>query len=81
LSGKTMSRRSAGIPALAKCAAMREPIVPAPRTATRRIGGMRKSGVSPVFKCSEAEGAREAAGRERTSGFPLWLAASTDGYL
>src|SRR4051794_14461125 len=33
-----MSRRSTGNPALAKWAAIREPMVPAPRTATRRSG-------------------------------------------
>jgi len=32
--GGTMSRRKLGIPALARCAAIREPIVPAPRIAT-----------------------------------------------
>ena len=41
LAGSTMSRSSEGTPALAKCAAMREPMVPAPRTATRRIVRMR----------------------------------------
>src|SRR5579871_1988071 len=34
------SRRMEGIPALAKWAAIREPMVPAPRTATRRIVGI-----------------------------------------
>jgi len=34
--GRTISRRREGIPALAKWAAMREPMVPAPSTATRR---------------------------------------------
>ena len=34
-SGGTMSSRKTGTPALAKCAAMRAPMVPAPRTATR----------------------------------------------
>ena len=34
-SGGTMSKRNEGTPALAKCAAMRAPIVPAPRMATR----------------------------------------------
>jgi hypothetical protein len=33
-----MSSKSTGNPAFAMCAAMREPIVPAPNTATRRIG-------------------------------------------
>ena len=35
---RTISSSSDGICALARCAAMREPMVPAPRTATRRIG-------------------------------------------
>ena len=34
------SRRSTGTPALAKCAAICAPIVPAPSTATDRIGGI-----------------------------------------
>src|SRR5436190_2905699 len=37
-SGSVISRRSTGKPALAKWAAIRAPIVPAPRTATRRSG-------------------------------------------
>ena len=41
-SGGTMSRRSVGIPALARWAAMPAPITPAPRTATRRIGVVMK---------------------------------------
>src|SRR5689334_16749074 len=40
-SGRTMSSRSTGNPALAKWAAMRAPMVPAPRTATRRSGVIR----------------------------------------
>ncbi|GAC1356946.1 MAG: hypothetical protein NVSMB3_03460 [Acidobacteriaceae bacterium] len=35
--GGTISRRTTGSPAFAMWAAMREPIVPAPRTATLRI--------------------------------------------
>src|SRR5258708_26241613 len=35
--GRTISRSVAGIPAFAKCAAIREPMVPAPKTPTRRI--------------------------------------------
>lgn len=57
--GRTMSSRRAGIPALAKWAAMRAPMVPAPSTATRRSGVIgyphgvyqnRCGAVGPVFK-------------------------------
>src|SRR5665213_3269412 len=48
------SSSSEGICALARCAAMREPMVPAPRTATRRIGfiGEFPSGDSLILSCS-----------------------------
>src|SRR5260370_37785257 len=45
-----MSSSSAGTPALAKCAAIRDPIVPAPRTATRRSDFIRL--VNPNRECS-----------------------------
>src|SRR5271170_4716034 len=40
----TMSRSRTGTPALARWAAMREPMAPAPRTAARRRSGMASCG-------------------------------------
>src|SRR5580658_4857947 len=41
--GRTISSNKAGMPALAKWAAMRDPMVPAPSTATRRSGVINRS--------------------------------------
>src|SRR5512142_2426885 len=47
-----MSRRSTAYPALAKWAAIREPIVPAPSTATRRSGVILDSVSRPRPACA-----------------------------
>src|SRR3954466_7330192 len=49
-----MSNSTTGIPAFAKCAAMRDPIVPAPRTAARRIKGCPEWDVSDSFSMARA---------------------------
>ena len=46
--GGTMSNSTTGTPALAMCAAIREPIVPAPNTATLRICFIAPSALQPA---------------------------------
>ncbi len=63
----TMSSRRTGMPALARCAAMREPMVPAPSTAARRTSKRLSSQADGYGGSSRAHGDSPRAGSTRRS--------------